>query len=211
MRTPVTRLADALSGVCGPLGTIGADVSLLSRTEIGELSEATGGGSSSMPQKHNPVRSVLLQGAARQGPGLAAELHRSAIAVDERPDGAWHAEWQPLRELLRVAGGAASLAADLLPGLRVDAERMRANLRFTGPLIVAERIMLVVGPILGKPRVQQLVAESTGDPSSLRARLCAELSEWSDAAIDELIDPANYLGLSSELIDRALAHVKAGG
>ncbi|MEO6944528.1 MAG: 3-carboxy-cis,cis-muconate cycloisomerase [Lacisediminihabitans sp.] len=211
MRTPVMRLADALSGVCGPLGTIGADVSLLSRTEIGELSEATGGGSSSMPQKHNPVRSVLLQSAARQGPGLAAELHRSAIAVDERPDGAWHAEWQPLRGLLRVAGGAACLAADLLPGLHVDAKRMLANLSLTGPLIVAERIMLVAGPILGKPRVQQLVAESAGDPSSLRTKLRAELSEWSDAAIDELIDPANYLGSSSELIDRALAHVRADG
>ncbi|MHA6693346.1 3-carboxy-cis,cis-muconate cycloisomerase [Homoserinimonas sp. A520] len=211
MRTPITRLADALSGVCVAVGKIGADVSLLARTEIGELSEASGGGSSAMPQKQNPVLSVLIQAASRQAPGLLAELHRSAIAVDERPDGAWHVEWQTLRELLRVTGGAASLAAELLPGLRVDAERMRANLAISGPLIVSERIMLAVGPTLGNDTVRRLVGQAAGNPASLRDGLRSELPDWSEDSLDELLDPLNYLGLSGELIDRALAHVQATG
>ena len=211
MRTPMTRLADALGGVCAAIGKIGADVSLLSRTEIGEVSEASGGGSSAMPQKQNPVLSVLIQAASRQAPGIAAELHHSAIAVDERPDGAWHVEWQTLRSLLRLTGGAVSLAAELLPGLHVDGDRMRTNLSITGPLIVSERIMLAVGPALGKDTVRRLLSEAADNPPGLRDSLRNELPDWSDTALDELLDPLNYLGLSDELIDRALAHVKAFG
>lgn len=138
-----------------------------------------------------------MQAAARKAPGLGTELHRSALAVDERPDGAWHVEWQALRELLRVAGGAASLTAELISGLRVDSERMRANLAITGSLIVSERVMLV--------------DEAANDPRSLRDALRAELADWSDAAVDDVLEPENYLGASSHLIDRALKHVEDNG
>ncbi|GAA3749393.1 3-carboxy-cis,cis-muconate cycloisomerase [Leifsonia bigeumensis] len=211
VRTPVVRLADALAGSAGALGRIGVDVALLSRTEISELHEPTGGGSSSMPQKQNPARSVLIHAATRTAPGLAAELHRSAIAVDERPDGAWHAEWQNLRELLRCVGGAASLAAELTGGLRIDPERMRANLAMTGPLIVSERVSLAVGPVLGADTVRKLIAESAGDPDGLGGRLQAALPDWNAERIRELLDPLAYLGASDALIDRALAHVRATG
>ncbi len=91
-----------------PLGVLAADVATLSRTEIGELAEGTGGGSSAMPQKQNPTASVLVRSAAIRAPHLGATLHAAAaFAVDERPDGAWHAEWPTLRELLRLALGAA--------------------------------------------------------------------------------------------------------
>lgn len=207
-RAPITRLGDALVGVCDALGKVAADISLLSRTEIAELHEAGAGGSSAMPQKQNPVLSVLMQAAARKSPGLAAELHRSALAVDERPDGAWHVEWQTLRELLRVAGGAASLAAELLPGLRIDRERMHANLGITGPLIVGERIMLVAGPALGKDHVRQLILQAVDDSQRLRESLRSELTGWSDERINELLDPLNYLGANDDLIDRALRHAE---
>ena len=74
------------------------DVLVLGRPEIGELTEGTGGGSSSMPHKHNPVLSVLIRRAALTTPLLAATLHLAAAdQVDERADGAWHAEWDTLR------------------------------------------------------------------------------------------------------------------
>jgi 3-carboxy-cis,cis-muconate cycloisomerase len=129
MRRPVTRAADALVTTTDGCGRIARDVLELSRAEIGELSEARGGGSSSMPHKANPVLSVLVRRAALTTPQLAATLHLAAAEqVDERADGAWHAEWDTLRLLARRTAIAADQTADLLAGLRVHADRMAANL-----------------------------------------------------------------------------------
>lgn len=132
LRTPVADLAGALAFTAGALGKLAADVLVLSRTEIGEVSEGVGGGSSSMPHKHNPVRATMIAAAARQVPPLASILYGSLAAEDERPSGAWHAEWQPLREALRLVAGAAGDAAELAADLRVHPDRMRANLTVTG-------------------------------------------------------------------------------
>lgn len=209
-RAPVTGLGDALTTLTDTLGTISSDVLVLARPEIAELGEpakAGRGGSSAMPQKHNPVLSVLIQSAARAAPGLSAELHRSANAVDERPDGAWHVEWQTLRELLRTVGGAVGLAAELLPGLAVYPDAMLRNLELSGPLIVSERLMLEFGPLLGAERLQELVSGAAGDGSfDLGAALRAEpaLESIGDARLAEVLDPAAYLGDSELLIDRVL-------
>lgn len=127
-RAPLTRAADALLELADGWGRVGGDVALLSRPEVGELREASGGGSSTMPGKANPVLSVLLRRHALAAPGLVATLHGAAASyVDERPDGAWHAEWDTLRTLARRSVVAAAQAADLLEGLVVDADRMRAR------------------------------------------------------------------------------------
>lgn len=213
-RRPVTALGDALVTVVDALGAIASSVATLSRTEIGELAEpaeAGRGGSSAMPQKRNPVLSVLIRSAAQRAPGLAAELHRSAaLTVDQRADGAWHAEWPVLRELLRLTLGASAHAAELLAGLQVDAERMRTNLALTGPLIVSERLALVLGPRLGAARVQQLVDRAAhGD--DLGALLAAEPELGLDAReLAALLDPAAYTGAGDAVIDAALAATSDG-
>ena len=128
-RRAVTRAGDALVAVTDACGRIARDVLALGRSEIGELSEAVGGGSSSMPHKANPVLSVLIRRAALTTPMLAATLHLAAAdQVDERADGAWHAEWDTLRLLARRTAVAASQTAELLEGLRVHPARMAANL-----------------------------------------------------------------------------------
>lgn len=139
-RWPVTELGDALVQVIDSLGKIATDVATLSRTEIGELSEGSTGGSSTMPQKKNPVASVLIRSAALRAPQLAATLHlASGSAGDERPDGAWHAEWPTLRELMRLALGATAEAEALLRGLVVDDDAVARNLALTGDTIASER------------------------------------------------------------------------
>jgi len=184
LRTPIADLAGALAVTAGALGKLAADVLVLGRTEIGEVSEASGGGSSAMPHKSNPVRATLIAAAARQVPAHACVLFGSMVAEDERPSGAWHAEWQTLREALRLAGGAAENAAHLAAGLRVHPDRMRANLDLTGGLIVSERLIAEVGRDGAAALVQQ-------------GRL--------DDAVDRtLLDPTSYLGAAAELTDRAL-------
>jgi 3-carboxy-cis,cis-muconate cycloisomerase len=131
-RTPVTAAADALLGCTDGWGRIASDVVTLVRPEIGELSEPADearGGSSSMPHKRNPVLSILIRRAAISAPQLAATLHTAAaLANDERPDGAWHAEWDTLRTLARRTLVAGSQCGELLAGLRVHATRMAENL-----------------------------------------------------------------------------------
>lgn len=201
-RWPVTELGDALVQAIDAVGVIATDVATLGRTEIGELAEGVGGGSSAMPQKQNPAASVLIRSAALRAPQLGATLHlASALAVDERPDGAWHAEWPTLRELLRLALGATGTTARLVRGLQVDAVAVAHNVARTGGLISAERLSLVLTPLLGTARVAEIVAAATAG-QDLASRLRAE-PELAHLDVDALLDPANYTGLASRLIERA--------
>lgn len=131
-RAPVTAVADAFVGCTDAWGRIASDVVTLARPEIGELGEpaaAHRGGSSSMPHKRNPVLSILIRRAAIAAPPLAATLHTAAaLADDERPDGAWHAEWDTLRTLARRTLVAGSQSGELLAGLTVHTQRMAENL-----------------------------------------------------------------------------------
>lgn len=140
VRWPITELADALTQFCDSLGVFAADIATLSRTEIAEVAEAEGGTSSAMPQKSNPVGSVLLRSAALRAPYLSATLHAAgANSVDERPEGAWHAEWPTIRELMRLSLGSAFIALKVVQGLEINHDRVAANLLLTGEAILAEQ------------------------------------------------------------------------
>ncbi|BDV31774.1 lyase family protein [Microbacterium terricola] len=194
-RWPVTELGDALVQAIDAVGKLAADVATLSRTEIGEVAEGSSGGSSAMPQKQNPARSVLLRSAALRAPQLGATLHlAAAFAVDERPDGAWHAEWPTLRELLRLALGAAANADELAKGLVVDDEAVTRNLGLTRGLIVAERLShepdLVARAEI--PGVIAAVSAGTALADVLGGPRAAEVA-----------DPTGYTGLAGPLTDAA--------
>jgi 3-carboxy-cis,cis-muconate cycloisomerase len=131
-RAPVTAIGDALIGCTDAWGRIASDVVTLGRPEIAELSEPSAGargGSSSMPQKRNPLLSILIRRAAISAPSLGATLHTAAaLANDDRPDGSWHAEWETLRILARRTVVAGSQCSELLAGLKVHPARMAENL-----------------------------------------------------------------------------------
>jgi 3-carboxy-cis,cis-muconate cycloisomerase len=140
VRTTVTALGDALVTTTDGLARIAADVLVMARPEVGELAEGSPGGSSTMPGKANPVLSVLVRRAALTTPQLAATLHVAAAGqVDDRADGAWHAEWATLRDLVRRTLVAASQAVDLVGGLVVDTDRMAATLAGAGDAVLAEQ------------------------------------------------------------------------
>jgi 3-carboxy-cis,cis-muconate cycloisomerase len=127
-RTPVAAIVHALLGAGAAGGKIAADVLLMAQSEIGEVREAEGGPSSAMSHKENPTQSVLVASAARELPPLASVIEAAAVAEAERPAGAWHAEWQPLRWLLRLGSAVAERTADLASGLRFDQVAMARNL-----------------------------------------------------------------------------------
>jgi 3-carboxy-cis,cis-muconate cycloisomerase len=117
-RRAVTRAGDALVATTDACGHVARDV--LAGARDGTLREASPGGSSSMPHKQNPVLSVLVRRAALTTPPLAATLHLAAAdQLEERADGAWHAEWDTLRLLVRRTAVAVTQTAELLAGLEV--------------------------------------------------------------------------------------------
>ncbi|HEU4425033.1 MAG TPA: lyase family protein, partial [Pilimelia sp.] len=216
-RTRVAELAGALGTTAGVLGKLALDVLLLAQTEVAEVAEATGGGSSAMPHKQNPVRAVLVTAATRRVPGLVATLLAGMAQEHERAAGAWHAEWPTLTDLLHLVGGAAAHGRDLLAGLRVDAARMRHNLDATAGLPLAEHVAARLAPALGRTAAQDLVARACRDAVAagrpLRDALLADpvvRDQLGPADIDAALDPAGYLGSAQAFVDRALAlHRKA--
>ncbi|WP_374312941.1 lyase family protein [Microbacterium sp.] len=196
-RWPVTELGDALVQAVDAVGKAASDVALLTRPEIGELAEGRGGGSSAMPQKQNPVASVLIRSAALRAPQFGATLHlASAFAVEERPDGAWHAEWPALRELLRLALGASAQAAALAEGLVVDRDAVARNLAASHGGILSERLARVLVPRIGRERFAGLIAAPGSLADAVRA-----LPEAADLDVDALLDPAGYTGLAAAIVD----------
>ncbi|MGX0885964.1 3-carboxy-cis,cis-muconate cycloisomerase [Kocuria rhizophila] len=231
-RTPVVRAAGALAEVAAALSRLANDVLLLSRPEISELREPTApgrGASSAMPQKQNPVLSVLLKRTALLAPGLASGvLARAGAAVDERPDGGWHAEWPALGELAGLTAAASSHAAELAEGLTVDAPRMARNLADAGTGVLAEPLAVALAPVLGErgadtarqlvrdavraephdvgaltERLAEAVAASDGAvaPPGVDARSTGALAAW----LRPLTDPRAHLGAAPQLCDRAVA------
>ncbi|HEX6021983.1 MAG TPA: lyase family protein [Solirubrobacter sp.] len=116
LRGRVGELAGALGVACGAIGKAARDVTLMP-----EVRERVGGGSTSMPHKHNPVAAISALGCTRQAPGLVATLLAAMEQELERAAGAWHSEWAPLNQLLIATGSAASWLRTSLTTLEVHA------------------------------------------------------------------------------------------
>jgi 3-carboxy-cis,cis-muconate cycloisomerase len=139
IRTPVASLAGALALTAGIAAKIARDIILLAQTEVAEVAERASGGSSTMPNKQNPISAVLAVACERHARASCAVLLESLVAEHERAAGAWHAEWQATSTALAATGGAVAAVARSLDGLRVDAARMRTNL-VDGTLAEARRL-----------------------------------------------------------------------
>jgi 3-carboxy-cis,cis-muconate cycloisomerase len=207
-RQPLLELSAALGGLIAAAGKVALDVGLLAQTEVGEVVEGGSGrgGSSAMPHKRNPVDSIIIGAAARRGPGLVATMFAAAVQEHERASGAWHAEWEPLLDLLRLAGGAAARTQRMLAGLEIRPQRMRANLDAAGGLVMAEAVAARLAPVLGRTAAHDAVARAAIQPA-FRAALLADpqvRAHLTARDIDQALDPGNWLGSAGLFVDRAL-------
>jgi 3-carboxy-cis,cis-muconate cycloisomerase len=193
---------------------------LMAQTEVGEVREGVPGrgGSSTLPHKRNPVAAISAVAAAMRAPGLVAALLGAMAHEHERAAGPWHAEWRPFCELLEAVGSGAAWLRDCLEHLELDAERMRANLELTHGALLAERVTTALAPALGRHSAHELVQEAAqeafrsarplGDVLADRDEVTAHVDR---DALARLLDPADYLGATDELISRALrAHAERG-
>ena len=215
VRDGFAEVACFLGLVTGTLGKIATDVKLLMQTEVGEVFEpfVPGRGSSStMPQKRNPIACNYILACTSVVRQHVAALLEAMVGDHERSTGPWEIEWIALPEIFLLAAGALSQARKMLSGLQVDEKRMRANLDLTGGLIASEAVMMGLAPHIGRQRAHDLVYDlcqksaQTGRPLLEFLAETPEISRHLDrAALAKLVDPANYLGLSGEMVDRLLA------
>ena len=215
IRLRPARCSAALGSALGVMGKVARDVVLLAQTEVGEAAEGAGegrGGSSTMPHKRNPVGAVAVIACARRAPGLVATILGAMDHEHERAAGAWQAEWEPFLELLRLAGSAATTLRELLEGLDVDPDRMRADLDATGELVMSESVAAALSESIGRPAAQALVtAAAAVSARSGRAfrEVLADTPEVSEVLgaerLEAALDARGYLGATDQLIARALA------
>jgi len=214
-RDRLVEFASWLGLVAGGLGKIGRDISLMMQTEAGEVFEpaaAGKGGSSTMPHKRNPVGAAVMIGAATRAPGLVATMFSAMPQEHERSLGLWHAEWETLPELCCLVSGSLQQALAVIPGLEVDAGRMAQNLDLTHGLVLAEAVSIALAQRIGRDAAHHLIEqccrraveqgkhlrEVLGDEPEVTAQLSAQ-------ALDNLLNPAQYLGQSKRWVKRAVA------
>lgn len=218
-RDRLVEFASVLGLIAGSLGKLGRDISLLMQTEAGEVFEpaaAGKGGSSTMPHKRNPVGAAVMIAAATRAPGLIATMFSAMPQEHERSLGLWHAEWETLPQLCCLVSGALQQTLAVIPDLEVDAARMLHNLDLTKGLVLAEAVSIALAQRIGRDAAHHLIEQccrrAVDQDVHLRDVLGAEpevTGQLSSQALDNLLNPAQYLGQSRRWVKRAVADHQA--
>ena len=215
VRDTIAEAGCFLGLVTGTCGKIAFDVKLLMQTEVEEVQEpfhAGRGSSSTMPQKRNPISSVYITAQTAMVKQLVAALLEAQVEDHERSTGPWEIEWIALPEIFMLAAGALAQTRFLVEGLQVNEKKMRDNLDITKGLIMSEAVMMGLGDKMGRNTAHDVVYDicrevvKTGRPLIDLLEENEEIGKYADRkALEKLVDPANYLGVAGEMVDRVLA------
>jgi 3-carboxy-cis,cis-muconate cycloisomerase len=214
VRDCIAEVGCFLGLVTGSCGKIAFDVKLLMQTEVEEVYEpfhAGRGSSSTMPQKRNPISSVYITAQTAMVKQLTAALLEAMVEDHERATGPWEIEWIALPEIFMLSAGALAQTRFVCEGMQVNEKKMRANLDITKGLIMSEAVMMGLGAAMGRNRAHDVVYDicrevvKTGKPLIDLLEEDKEIRKHADRkTLEKLVDPANYLGVAGEMVDRVL-------
>jgi 3-carboxy-cis,cis-muconate cycloisomerase len=213
-RDRLAALMCACGVLTGSLGKIARDISLLMQGEVAEVAEpaaAGRGGSSTMPNKRNPIGSSITLAAAHRVPGMVSSFLAAVIQEHERATGGWQSESPTIAGIMQATGLAAESMAEVLEGLTVDPAQMRANLDATKGVIFAERAMMLLAPHLGRDVAHKLVEQAARQSLEQKRHLRDVLGEMPEVArlldratLENLEVPEEYLGMADTFRVRLL-------
>ena len=209
------ELISCLAMQSATLSKIANEVTILMRTEIGEVSEPFEigrGSSSTLPQKRNPIScEPIIAIAHRMREAVGSQLS-AMIQEHERPVGPTHLEWIVIPEAFVLFSGALKHSKYILENLVVDEQRMRDNLNMGGGLLMSEAVMMGLAPKIGKKKAHEMVYAAAGRANdsgiTLREALLNDeiiTNYLTESEIDGLINPSNYTGVAEEMIEAVLA------
>jgi 3-carboxy-cis,cis-muconate cycloisomerase len=215
VRDTIAEVGCFLGLVTGSCGKIAFDVKLLMQTEVEEVQEPFHqgrGSSSTMPQKRNPISSVYITAQTAIVKQLVAALLEAMIEDHERATGPWEIEWITLPEIFMLTAGALAQTRFLVEGLQVNEQKMRENIFITKGLIMSEAVMMGLGDKMGRNYAHDVVYDicrevvKTGRPLIDLLEENDEIKKHAGRKeLEKMVDPANYLGVAGEMVDRVLA------
>ncbi len=213
-RDNIAELASVIAMIVATLGKIAHEIIDLQKSEIAEVEEPFEYGqvgSSTMPQKRNPMLCEAILTLARLTRRHATTAIDAMLHEHERDWSSFQMEWAYLPELCIMAHGAMQLSVRVLSGLQIYPEAMLRNLNTTGGLLLAERVMLELGKFIGRQDAHDVIQEAAMQAFEQRILFANVLKQNPTVAahlsaekIDELLDPLQYTGLAGALVDRVL-------
>ncbi|MEQ9694689.1 adenylosuccinate lyase family protein [Shimia sp. SDUM112013] len=211
-RTPVLRLADWLVRVNVALGKIGEDLIAMAMSGISEVDLGSGGASSTMPQKQNPVAASTLAALARQGGGLNGTLQAAGMQKHQRDAAAWFTEWLCLPQICLGAASAAGIAADLLAGITPRPEAMARTAEDPQQLIYAEALSFALTEQLPRPEAQAATKALCKEVNATGASLSSLVArDYPDLDRARVFDPVQQMGLAPDAARAFAKRVRATG
>jgi 3-carboxy-cis,cis-muconate cycloisomerase len=219
VRDAVTEIVTLLGLICGSVAKFALDITLLTQTEVAEVFEphTTGrGGSSTMPQKRNPIASEYILAAVRGVHALVPLMLGTMVQDHERGTGPWQAEPLVIPQCFVLTAGALAHACAIAEGMTVDVERMRQNLTATNGLIMAEAVVTALTPVIGRAAAEEALTQACNRAIAEGRALTEVLRSTpvlrphlSDDTLERLMDPASYLGSAGVFVDRVVARIAA--
>jgi 3-carboxy-cis,cis-muconate cycloisomerase len=218
------RFAELVSSVgilAATVERICTEIARLSLTEISEVAEPRTSvqvGSSTMPQKHNPINSERAAATCKMVRGLVPVMQGLMVTAHERDMSATTAEWLLIPQCMIMIGGALQMTRRIVAGLVVRPDHVTRNLALTGGGIVAEAVMFGLADRLGKAGAHELTMRLAREAAARECGLAEVLREdaevralLTDEQIAELVDPGNYLGRAPDVVDAVVGAVPEPG
>jgi 3-carboxy-cis,cis-muconate cycloisomerase len=208
-RDTLVEFAGWLASVSGSLAKMGQDIILMAQSEIAEIYESddpSRGGSSTMPQKRNPVISEIIIVAARQNANLLATMHQAMLQEHERATGSWQMEWLTLPQMVMLMAVALQKALFLGRNLQVNSAQMQANVVASHGLMLAEALDFALAPIIGRSEARKIITAAVATALAEQRHLVDIVREQVNITLDwqALRDEANYTGAANEFITRII-------
>ena len=209
-RDNFAEFAGWLSLMSASLAKMAQDIILLSQSELGEVRETANsarGGSSTMPQKSNPMISELIIASARTNASLLANMHQAMIQEHERGTHGWQMEWLTLPQMVGLTAVSLKKALFLSKNLVVNSEKMRDNVAQSNGLMLAEAINFALAPkYMSRAEAKKLIRAACQQTYTENRHLIDVMQEKTTAPLDwdALRQEANHLGSTEQFINRVI-------
>ena len=180
-RDGIAELGGALTLITGALGKMATDLIQLMQSEVAEVAAGQAGGSSTMPQKANPVGAEAIVAIARANAGIVGRLYEAQLHAQEREGAAWAIEWLTLPQIVVGTGAALRIAQELAETLEARPDAMRATMAATGGLMLAEAATFALVAHMPRPEAQALVKAACRTAIAEDRSLADVLADMTDA------------------------------